>query len=451
MKKIIRYVVLILLIFLFIQGCGSAPEPVNDEAVTPLPDPEDLTEEIAMEEAADEEADEETIEEDAGVLLVVYSIDGSLTLSVGFNAPVPLTEGYGDFSPLISPDGSMVLFKRSAGLSPAGLDRFDLWVINIDGSEARQAVAATDLPGEMGEMMGESDPVLFDRLPYQIAWLPDGSGVVFNTMLAVDYGETTFNDLWVIDLASDSVTQVIADGQGGNFAYSPDGSKLMVANSTTVSIVDASLENRRQLLTFPFVNTASEFAFTPMPVWAPDGSYALVAIPDPTMGGYSIAEIEAEIWQLPINGEARMVSAYSGFYLNDAMNGVMFSPDGLHFAYYSGPFMEGSLNISTLEGEIVTSFDSGVEVLGWSTDGSLITLYADTPYLAGLERAVEELPMHEETYGWWAEYKWVSPSTYVGLDFSYFLDDTVLWVTEIDGSSRIIDYGAHHFDALIIN
>jgi hypothetical protein len=168
------------------------------------------------------------------------------------------------------------------------------------------------------------------------------------------------------------------------------------------------------------------------------------------LGGYNNIEIEAEIWQLPLAGEARLASTFSGFYLDAAMSGVMFSPDGLHYAYHSGSYMDGSLNISTLEGEIVNSFDSGVEVLGWSTDGSLITLYADTPYLAGLERAVEELPMHDETYGWWALYKWVGPSTYVGLDFSYFLEDTTLWVTEIDGSSMIIDYGAHYFDAVII-
>lgn len=445
MRKIIWYVVLILLISLFIQGCSPAPDPGNNEDVTPLPDPADA----ALDEAADEAAEEDITDEDAGVMLIVYSIDGSLTLSVGFNAPVTLTEGYTDFSPLISPDGSMVLFKRSSGQSPAGLDRFDLWVINIDGSEARLIVAASDLPGELGEIMGESGSVLFDRLPYQIAWLPDSSGVVFNSMLAVEYGEMTFYDLWVADLATGSVAQVIADGQGGNFAYSPDGSKLMVADSTTVSIFDASFENRRHLLTYPFVNTASEFAFAPIPVWAPDGSYALVAVPDPTMDD-NIDVDGGEIWQLPLTGEARLVSTFSGYFRYAALSGVIFSPDGLHFAYYSGPFMQGSLNIATLEGEIVNSFDSGVEVLGWSTDGSLITLYADTPYLAGLERAVEELPMHDETYGWWANYKWVSPSTYVGLDFSYFLEDTTLWVTEIDGSSRIIDYGAHYFDAVII-
>lgn len=443
MRKIMWYVVLILLIFLFIQGCGSAPEPGNNEDVAPLPDLADA----ALDEAAGEAAEEDITDEDAGVLLVVYSIDGFLTLSVGFNAPVTLTEGFGDFSPIISPDGSMVLFKRSAGLSPAGVNRFDLWVVNLDGSNARRLVAAYELPGEM---MGDSGSVHFDRLPYQIAWLPDSSGVVFNSMLAVGYGEMTFYDLWVADLVSGSVTQVIADGQGGNFAYSPDGSKLMVADSTTVSIFDASFENRRQLLIYPFVNTASEFAFTPMPVWAPDGSYALVAIPDPTIDDNNIDIDAGEIWQLPLTGETRLVSTFSGYYRYAAISGAIFSPDGLHFAYYSGPFMKGKLNISTLEGEIVNSFEYGVEVLEWSTDGSLITLYADTPYLAGLERAVEELPMHDETYGWRADYKWVGPSTYVGLDFSYFLEDTTLWVTEIDGSSRIIDYGAHYFDAVII-
>jgi hypothetical protein len=445
MRKIIWYVVLIILIIFFMQGCGSTKEPGNNEDVAPLPDSADATLE-----GIEEAAEEDIVDEEPDVLLVAYSIDGSLILSVGFNAPVPLTEGFGDYSPLISPDGSMVLFKRSAGLSPAGLNRFDLWVVNIDGSEARRLVVANELPGQEGELAETGETVLFDRLPYQIAWLPDGSGVVFNTELAVDYGEKTFNDLWVADLATFAVTQVIADGQGGNFAYSPGGSELMVAGNTSVSLYDATFENSRQLLTFPFVDTASEFGFIPIPVWAPDGSYALVAIPDPTMGRNYIDPIEADIWQLPLTGEARLVNAFSGLNLNAAMSGVMFSPDGLHFAYYNGPSMQGSIDISTLEGEIINSLDSGYEVLCWSTDGSLITLYGDSGFLGGLNRAVEELPMHEEAYGWWALYKWVDPSTYVGLDLSHFLEETVLWVTEIDGSSRIIDYGAQSFDAIII-
>ncbi|MDW7730050.1 MAG: hypothetical protein SCJ94_08605 [Bacillota bacterium] len=54
---------------------------------------------------------------------------------------------------------------------------------------------------------------------------------------------------------------------------------------------------------------------------------------------------------------------------------------------------------------------------------------------------------YDEVFGWSAAFKWVGPATYVGLDFSYFLEESILWVTEIGGDSRIIDLRASSFYA----
>jgi Tol biopolymer transport system component len=299
-------------------------------------------------------------------------------------------------------------------------------------------------------MIDKPDPVVFDRIPMQISWLNDSSGIIFNTELKVDYGMHSYNDLWYADIEDGTIEQVLADGSGGSFAISPDSTAIIVADHESVSMVDANFGGRTVLLSFPVVNTASEFAFIPMPVWAPDSSYALVAIPDPEPYEFNESLPDLEIWKIYPSEEAALQCTVSGYNLWDAMSGDLLSPDGLHFAYATGHFPYGDVHIARLDGTIVNTFDYAYDFMGWSTDGSLIILYADSPFLGGLEIEQQELDMHEEVWAWNAYYIWVSPSVYVGLDFSYFLETTALWVTEIGGQSRMIDYGCDSVDAVLL-
>ncbi len=444
MNKHMLYVVLLLFILAVFTGCSAVP--VGDFS-EPAEDLDPVSEEPSLPDEPEEEGEGDYVDE---VLVVAYSLDDSIMLSVGYNAPRQLTTGNQDYEPLISPDGSMILFKRISGIGDSGLFRFDLWLINADGSDARLLVACDDLPGKMGYMIDKPDPVTFDRIPMQISWLNDSSRILFNTELKVDYGMKTFDDLWYADVESGIVEQVLIDGSGGSFAIAPDSSAIIVADNKTVSIVDAGFSSREVILNFPMVNTASEFAFIPMPVWSPDSSYALIAIPGPEPYDFGEDLPELAIWKLFPSEEAALQCIVSGYNLWDAMSGELLSPDGLHFAYATGHFPDGDVHIARLDGSIVNTFSYAYDFMGWSTDGSLIILYADSSFLGGLDREQQELQMHEEVEGWNAHYKWVSPSTYVGLDFTYFLETTALWVTEIDGQSRIIDYSSKTFDAVLL-
>ena len=51
-------------------------------------------------------------------------------LATGEDLPVPGTAN-GDFSPIWSPDGSQIVFNRGMGI-------FDLFIVNLDGSNLRQ-------------------------------------------------------------------------------------------------------------------------------------------------------------------------------------------------------------------------------------------------------------------------------------------------------------------------
>ena len=445
-RKFFAVLVVFLLLFL-IGGCATNDTSKSggqaDNTDSAGTDAEALAEEPAGEE------DEDVTEP---VLLVAYSIDEGLMLSVGFNAPRPLTGGHKDYDPLLSPDGSKVMFKRVSEVTAEGQVRSDLWLVNADGTGERLLVEAGDLPGEMGYLIDVPQKVLLDRIPLQISWLKDGSGILFNTCLNLDYSLQTYNDLWFVPLQGGTLQQVLRDGTGGSFALSPDNRWLMVADHGSVSVIDLAegFNEGRVLLDYSFVNTASEIAFTPQPVWAPGSDYALVAIPEPDPFGDPDLQPEIDIWQLFPAEQAEFKCTVYSDNIWDAMTGEMFSPDGQHFAYITGPFLAGQTHIARLDGTTVNTFDYVYDFMGWSRDGSLLILYTDIPYLAGLQRPQEELPTHEDVGAFSAVYKWVSADTYVGLDDSYFNETPLLWVTTIDGPARLIDRNVSSFDALLV-
>jgi hypothetical protein len=342
--KVRFFAVLFIAIVLFLAGCsGGTDQPGLDTgADEEIMVPDDSSE--------DEVPGEGEADDQQGFLTVVYSETGDLWVAIGFNAPRQITSGHFDHYPMLSPDGTKVLFQREVKSSSSGLYRFELWVINTDGSDERRLVSAADLPGQMGHAMGAEEETMLDRLPQQVAWLEDSRRIAFNTMLEVGYGVTSFYDLWIADTETGTVTRLLEDGNGGSFAYSPDGSKIFVSNANVVALVNADGSERRQLVSYPFVNTASEYAYNPQPVWAPDGSFGLVAIASEEP---FLADPYITVWRLPLTGEATVISTLPGLNLSSTMDDQLWNAARTALAYTDD---EDTLHLATLAGESLQTY-----------------------------------------------------------------------------------------------
>jgi dipeptidyl aminopeptidase/acylaminoacyl peptidase len=380
-----RWVVVIALLGLVVAALACdlpAPlpaEPTPTTYVPPEPTPSEGAPPRTPTEALSPTPEATTLLE--GALRVAYVSDGNLWLVEGEAPARQLTSGGADSAVLLSPDGRRILFRRELPPGPADLPRFELRVIDVDGSGERRLVGPEDLPGEMGIPMGSDAEVLLDWLPMQVDWLPDGRAIAFNTHVEFGYGLAHHDDLWLVDVETGALTQLLPDGEGGIFAFSPDGTHLVVSTPTTVTMMDADGGNRRTLLTFDFVNTASEYAYRPMPVWAPDGSYALVAISSAEPFG---PQPSGDLWHLPPAGDAVRLATLPGEFVFNTQDDRLWSPDRARIAY-AVPAIGDDPNardfvIADGDGSTPVVYATGqLEFLGWAADSSRFTFWQNRP------------------------------------------------------------------------
>jgi hypothetical protein len=259
-----------------------------------------------------------------GMALLVYVDNGRLYLSrlnlsqdpVTASSPIQLVNDAQVTDISIAPDGRRVAYLNGHS-GPNSLK-----TVNIDGRDERTLVEATDIA--LPDGYEETDWEL--RLN-QIQWLANSQEVAFNTALInlIGPGVGPQEDFWTVDLQGE-MTEVFAPGIGGGaFTISPGGVILL---SRSTEIVRAGLDGRTQaLISFNFINTASEYIYYPTPRWSSDGSVAYVGIPSAEPFGPNPT---ARLWRIPAAGGAAQLGSipenilFSDLYWNDS---------GTHLAY----------------------------------------------------------------------------------------------------------------------
>jgi len=349
------------------------------------------------------------------VLHVVYLQDSRIWLWAEGQEAMPLTEEGIAGSIDLSDDGAIVAFVRSDA---------SLWMVRSDGTGERQLVSADDFAA-----MKPTDPGI---VLHRFAWVPGTHTLAYNTRLRTQIGSTLSNDLRLVNADTLEQAVLLPPGEGGEFAYSPDGGQIAVSTASRISLVDAEGGNRRQVLEYMPVTTYSEVQYYARPAWAADSSALRVTIP--------AADPQAEpatptsIWHLPTDGTpARLMGSIAAL----PIIRPVFSPDLSHVAYLAG---QGSLFTTNLDTGQTVSYQSGVDdVGGWSLDSrhfSFLTFAEGQPQTQIGRLGFPAVPAHDETKAAAVDLEWVGAYHYL-----FLATDPQGWeirLGEVGGASRVL-------------
>ena len=272
---------------------------------------------------------------------VVYVDDGDLWLWTEAGSAVELYTGETVEEAIISPDTEVVAFTTVA----PDFTVLGLWRIYTDGTGLQRLVSAADF-----DSMASSNPDAISANPYLWQFIPETHILAFNTQLQFEGpGLHIQNEIRHLDLDTGALSVFLGIGDAGNFYYSPDGSKIAFTTPESVNLINADGTNRMdEVITFPFVRTASEYAFYPVPVWKPDSSAFLVIIPpeDPFADG---ASNPSEGYVVRTDGVATPFGPFLGD-LSHIEAGEKVAPDGSAIAYYDSTGSGLELFIADLDG-----------------------------------------------------------------------------------------------------
>ena len=311
--------------------------------------------------------------------------------------PAPLNDTPNVERPLISPDGRKIAYLTSTTESNS------LHLIDLDEGSDDILVSSADLP-----VMAEADTAV---LLSQVAWLSDSQGLVFNTTMRslIGPGLGQREDLWQVMVDGAVKERVMAGSGGGVFALAADDQIIF---GGAEAMIRASLDGVEEspLLTFDFINTASEYVYHPQAQWTADSGAAYVAIPNADPWG---PEAGATLWRIPAAGPAEELETLSG---NILFSPFHWTPDGDQLAYVMVEMDAANpspvLILADGDGRNAVPYtsDDQLTLSGWSPDGAHF-LYAGGDYYAIGQADVP--PKKIESAGGVGAMQWLTASTFV--------------------------------------
>jgi len=217
------------------------------------------------------------------------------------------------------------------------------------------------------------------HVPYQFDFIPDTHTILVNTREIYEGpGLVQNNDLWSIDADTSTRTLLLDPGQGGDFYFSPSGDMLALVLPTSLGFVRPDGSDRSpDHLTFPFVMTYSEYAYYPIPVWAPDESAVAVLIPaeDP------FVDDSALVWRVPVAGAPTPLLDLTGYrFFSNSGKTPTIAPDLSKVAFLREiTTTSEDLVVAPLDGSTESIYASGnLSWQGWNPDSTQF-VYTDAP------------------------------------------------------------------------
>jgi Tol biopolymer transport system component len=264
----------------------------------------------------------------------------------------------------VSGDGAVVAFLRGN----------DLWAIDSDGTMERQLLSVEDLDANEPNEPGVT--------PNRLKWVPGTHTLAFNTRLQMAHGLVLNDDMHLVDADTGQRSTLLPAGEGGEFYYSPDGSRIAVVTPGEISLVDANGEQLERVLTYTPVNTGSEYRFYARPFWSPAGSMLRVAIPpaDP----FVQPAAQTTIWHIAADGSpARLLTSVDAAPLLSS-DSPAFSSDLEYVAYAQIRGAEGAspaqaepwLEVQRLANGDRQAYPYASNLVRWAPDSQLFAFIA---------------------------------------------------------------------------
>jgi Tol biopolymer transport system component len=358
----------------------------------------------------------------AGDLRVVYTKNGDLWLWQN-GQTTQLTNTGDAYNPSLSPDGQTVAFLR-----PAESFHTELWAIDLDGANERRLVSIADLDTIGG---GVRDPSAVAINPYHYAWVPGTRSLAFNTQQVFNGpGLSLLDDLNLVDVDSGQITNLFLAGWGGEFVYSPDGSRVAISRPDVIVLSNADGSDYRPVLRYEPVLTYSEYRYYAAPLWSPAGDFLRVAIPP--VESLAQPPQPTRLWKIPAGGDPVQEGSVVAVPFFDQP--LRYSPDleRLAFLREIGEPSENrrELVLSTYDGNGEWAYASGalLRFESWSPDGRQFAYLLgeeQEAWLGSLEQAPQ--PLGDERYGV-SNLQWVDNSQFIyivqrGETFDLYLGD----------------------------
>ncbi len=175
------------------------------------------------------------------------------------------------FNCFVSSDGSLIAFSRYVDYAFVSLE-----VINADGSNR-----FTLLDAAQADAMPRPDGAVGSE-PGQVGWIPNSHKLSVQIRHSFEGPGLVQNEnFYVFDADTGGFEFLFSTGfSTWQFTWSPDGSKVAISDPEGVGIYDSSgavIDDH--ILSYPFINTASEYAWTAEPIWSQDSGTVMVRVP----------------------------------------------------------------------------------------------------------------------------------------------------------------------------